>query len=459
MSLGLLLDISRQSFRALDAAMNVAGQNVANAETEGYSRRRLDLTSLEVYRGGSYQGKAGLVGAGVGIASFDRMRDSMLDHARWEARGTLHYADEQERVMRSVEALFPTGDASLQESVDQFWNAWSDLADHPTDVGVRHSLKGRAEALVSRLNAIDTGVDRIRRETNLAIEEKVTEANNLISLIGSLNAQIAHAQYGGHSDFAAMDRRDIALQRLSEMVPARFEEQIDGSTSVYIRGLQVVTQANTMLLSADLTGSSPQVTIGEPSIGFPSGLDTGEIGALLGPVYDDINNTRDKLNALTDTLVTEVNTLHQAGYGIDGTNGRDFFDPTGLAAGTIALSADVADPINIAASGDSAAQGDNSNALAIHDLRYALVMSGNSQNLSDYAVDIVSEIGSGVAAARARATGAEASVSGLDALADGVRKVNIDDEMVGLIKLQQAYAASARVLSTTDRMFEILLSI
>ncbi|MFT5143662.1 MAG: flagellar hook-associated protein 1 FlgK, partial [Thalassolituus oleivorans] len=166
MGLSLLLDISRQSFRALDGAMNVAGQNVANAETEGYSRRRVELSAVEVGSGKALSGQLGILGGGVGITGYNRVRDAMLDHARWESRSTLAYANEQGRVMHAVESLFPRGSGSLEESLDGFWNGWSDLADHPTDAGVRFALRGRADALVAKFHSVDQGLDRLKQEAS-----------------------------------------------------------------------------------------------------------------------------------------------------------------------------------------------------------------------------------------------------------------------------------------------------
>ncbi|MFT5498425.1 MAG: flagellar hook-associated protein 1 FlgK [Kiritimatiellia bacterium] len=174
---------------------------------------------------------------------------------------------------------------------------------------------------------------------------------------------------------------------------------------------------------------------------------------------DGIGTTRSDLNSLVSTLVAQVNAVHSAGYGADGSTGNDFFDAAGTTASSIDRSSDIDDPQAIAGSSSATAAGDNANALALHDIRYANVMGGGSQTMADNVVDIVSEVGASVVAARTRALGAESTVAGLDALAEGVSKVSIDDEMVTLIKLQQAYAASARVLSTSEEMFDLLLSI
>ncbi|MFT7550920.1 MAG: flagellar hook-associated protein 1 FlgK, partial [Rhodothermales bacterium] len=414
---------------------------------------------VEVGSGKALSGQLGILGGGVGITGYNRVRDAMLDHARWESRSTLAYANEQGRVMHAVESLFPRGSGSLEESLDGFWNGWSDLADHPTDAGVRFALRGRADALVAKFHSLDQGLDRLKQEASLTLGERVTEANQLLDQVGSLNVQIAHSVYAKNPDLGAMDQRDLSLQRLAELLPARFEEQSDGSTSVYLRGLQVVQVGHVTNLNLDKSGPDPQLTIGDAALAFPTGLDSGEIGALLGPVIDGIGTTRSNLNSLVSTLVAQVNAVHSAGYGADGSTGNDFFDAAGTTASSVDLSSDIDDPQAIAGSSSATAAGDNANALALHDIRYANVMSGGSQTMADNVVDIVSEVGASVVAARARALGAESTVAGLDALAEGVSKVSIDDEMVTLIKLQQAYAASARVLSTSEEMFDLLLSI
>ncbi|NNE70161.1 MAG: flagellar hook-associated protein FlgK [Rhodothermales bacterium] len=461
MGLNLLLDISRQSFRALDAAMNVASQNVANAETEGYHRRRVELTAIEMSpRGILGSGTIGPSAGGVQVSSYQRMRDAMLDHARWEARGGLNYANEQERIMSTVESLFPSGPSSLSQTVEQFFNGWADLSDHPTDNSVRLALLGRAETLAARMHTLDTGLDRMATETKFALNDRVDEANLLIDRVAQLNVTVAHARRSGNPDMGSEDALGVSLERLSELVPARFEAQDDGSTSVYIGGMRVVQLAETVPLTLDNTGTTPVLTFGDTNVNFPTGTDSGIIGALLGPSLSGVADARDKLNALAESIVTEVNALHSAGYGTDGGTGRDFFDPTGVSAGTIAVSSDVSgSPTAIAASSSADATGDNTNALDIHDLRFSQVMGSGTQTITDYAVDIATSVGSSVAAARARSVGAESTVAGLDALAKGVSSVSIDEEMVSLIQLQQAYAASARLLSVAEDMFSTLLAI
>lgn len=461
MGINLLLDISRQSFRALDAAMNVASQNVANAETEGYHRRRVELNAVEMSpRGILGASSTGPSGGGVTVSAYERLRDAMLDHARWEARGGLNYANEQERIMSTVEALFPSGAGSLTESVEQFFNGWADLSDHPTDNSVRLALLGRADSMAARMKSLDTGLNRMVTETKLALGDRVDEANLLIDRVATLNVAIAHGRRSGNPDMGSEDALGVALERLSELVPARFEAQSDGSTSVYIGGMRVVQLAEKIPLTLDLTGPDPELTLGDTGIAFPTSTDSGIIGALLGPALSGVQDARDQLNALASEIVTEVNTLHAAGYGTDGLTGRDFFDSTGLSAGTIGISSDVAgSPAAIAAGDSAAATGDNSVALDIHDLRFAQVMASGTQTISDYAVDIATGVGASVAAARSRAVGAESTVAGLDSLAKGISSVSIDDEMVSLIQLQQAYAASARLLSVADEMFSTLLSI
>ncbi len=461
MGIGLLLDITRQSFGALDAAMNVAAENIANAESTGFRRRRISLVGAGGATAGSNRSTISTpMGGGVRVTGYERMRDAMLDRARWEARGSMAFAAEQERVMSTVEVLFPGGTGSLAGLLDRFWDGWADVSDRATDVGSRLALTGRTEALTRKLKDLDRSLSRMESETKITLADSVKEANDLLTSVADANVRIANARRAGSPDFGSEDARDMSIQRLSELLPTRIEEMEDGSTSVYIRGINVVQLAYVTPLVFDPKGSPLQVGFGDTGVALSESTDSGEIGALLHPITTGIANARGKLDAMASALVTEVNALHKAGSGLDGVSGRDFFTATGLSAGTISIASGItSDPTTIAASGSTAAAGDNSQALAIQDLRYKTMMTSGQQTLADFTVDVGSEVGASVASARARALGSESTIAGLDAMAEGISGVSIDDEMIGLIKLQQAFAATAKLLQTADEMFSTLLSI
>ncbi len=224
--------------------------------------------------------------------------------------------------------------------------------------------------------------------------------------------------------------------------------------------MSVVQGESVFELNLDTSGPTPRVFFGDSNVEYnaPPG-DDGKLGAWLRMVNQTLPDTRQTLDAMTSALVTEVNALHSAGYGLDGGTGRDFFDAGALSTGSIRLSADVlADSQAIAASGDPAALGDSSVALAIAGLRTEPLIGG-VDTIESFATNLVADIGAGVQKASLQAVGHAAVVDHLAGMEQGVSGVSLDEEMTNLIQYQQAFAASARVLDTAQQMFDTLLAL
>ena len=133
MSISQLIEMSRRSFRTLDAAMNTVSQNIANVNTEGYTRRRVIMQADSLASPGIIMRTplGAATGAGVSIQTYERVRDGLLAVAGWDARTSLGAAQEDQRLLGALEGIFPVGEGSINDQLDSFWNAWADLADHP----------------------------------------------------------------------------------------------------------------------------------------------------------------------------------------------------------------------------------------------------------------------------------------------------------------------------------------
>lgn len=463
MSINQLFQLTRRSFQTLDAAMNVVGQNVSNAETEGYHRRRVTLEATDFVGRGIYSRStgSGAFGYGASIGSYDRVRDRLLSQATWEAKSGLGYAEEKNRIMSSVEALFPTGVGSLDDQLNDFWNAWSDLADNPLGTAERLNVRNQAETFADTLNRLDTDLTFLQTQTETDLSDGVDAVNDLLTRIADLNRTIAQADNQGTPDYAAQDARDLLVKDLSEYAPVRVSESGNDGYLITINGMAVVQGEVTTPLSLDLTGSTPALTFGDTGIALRTGgTEDGKFGAWMSALTEDLPDTRAALDEMANTLVTEINALHTGGYGLDGSTGIDFFDPTGVTAGTIRVSDDVlADANVIAASGDAAAEGDNAVALALADLRNAPLFNGGTDTAEDFAINLVSDIGAQVASTATTAEGQTGVVDYLTAIESGVSGVSIDEEMSRMIELQQAFAATARVLDTAQQMMATLLAL
>ncbi len=463
MSINQLFQLSRRSFQSLDAALNVVGQNVSNAGTEGYHRRRVTLEATDFVGRGIYSRASGpqAFGYGASIGTYERVRDHMLSSASWDARSDLGYAEEKNRILSSMEALFPTDSGSLDSQLNDFWNAWSDLADNPIGTAERLTVQSRAETFTDTLNRLDQDLSFLETQTESDLSGGIEAVNDILGRIAELNRNIAQADNQGTPDFSAQDTRDQLVKDLSEYVPVQVNDNGTGGYLVTLNGMAIVQGEIATPLSLDLSGSEPVISFGDTGVTLRTGgSNDGKFGAWMNTLTEDIPDTRAALDEMANTLVNEINALHATGYGLDGSTGINFFDPSGVTAGTISLSDEVlADANVIAASGDAAAEGDNTVALALADLRNAPLFNAGTDTAEDFAINLLSGIGAEVAATATQAESQTGVIDYLDAVESGVSGVSVDEEMTRMIELQQSYAATARVLDTAQQMMETLLSL
>src|SRR5690606_3225740 len=197
MSLNGLFQSGRRSIQVLEAAIQTTGQNIANANTEGYSRQRIGIRAESLTTRGLHARFAPhtFTGAGVSIRSFERVRDVLLDAAGRDARAGLGAAEEVGRAGTTLEGVFAAGTpGSLTESLPSFWNAFADAADRPADLNLRCVLQQRTDALAGTFHRLDDGLNRLAGETRKALADGVDRFNALTERIGALNAEIQAAR-------------------------------------------------------------------------------------------------------------------------------------------------------------------------------------------------------------------------------------------------------------------------
>lgn len=455
MSLSSLYNTARQSLLTFQAATSVTGQNIANVETPGYTRRRLALGTAPVAHGGVafHDPRLGVGGSVTGVA-LERVRSQVLDRAVRAGRAGSEGAGASAQLLATLEGqLAPDGGDSLLGAVSGFYDTWSAVADAPADRGPRDALLAAANHLSSTFNAADARLEAFAEAAQDELGTTVDRVNGLLAEIAAVNGALSSSDRQGVSDLNAQDRRDALLDELSGLVPIQARPEADGTVSVSFGGMVGVQGAEALPLR--LLGppdvSPPEVrAAGAPRPLALSSTEGGVLGAQLGLVRDALPAARDALDALTASVVADVNALHQAGTGIDGSTGLDLFDPAGTTAGSLRLSPTFPGPDALAASGSAGQTGDGSVAAQI-------------AGLGDTAYGSMADLLAGVGAqTRGALTAADANAAYAEhtsALRDGITKVSLDEEMTDLIRFQQAYAASARVLETADSLFDTLLAI
>nr|WP_272503916.1 flagellar hook-associated protein FlgK [Salinibacter ruber] len=356
-----MFDIGSTSLRAVGEKIDATSQNIANAESEGYRRRRVSLSSRSVAATGLYasNGAQDVTSSGVGVEQFERVRDGMLVAARNEARSSESAAREEGRVLGVLEGALATDtDAGLSASLQGLADGFSNLAINPDSQGVRESVLGRARQLTDTFGRLDQRLGELTTNTENALAGNVEKANGLLNKVASLNEQIENARAGGSPDYAAEDQRDQTVKELSKLLPVEAQENRSDGYTLTVDGMTVVQGTEATNLSVDQSGDTPAVEFGKTGVEFTPGAEGGgEIGAQARLLNDTLPGVQSDLDALADDVVKEVNAAHRKGADQNGDTGENFFvDKSGPSsentAGNIELNVD--GPKDIAAVATSA---------------------------------------------------------------------------------------------------------
>lgn len=466
-SIGGILNVARSALVAQQAAMQVTGQNIANASVDGYSRQ-----SIVLEPGVDERTAQGAFGTGVIMTNVTSARDALLSQDVRNYASPAAAFKERSSLLASIEGVLgEPSSTGLGNAMDAFWNSWSDLASNPGNPGAKTVVQQRGAQLATMFNSYSNQLSTIASSTRTNIASTVQQVGILTNQIASLNGQIVAVETNHTTANDLRDSRDRLIDQLSKLVPVTVFDHADGSNQVSLGGIPLVdgsssktlTLNNGVPLTVSVTGNNDAVN----NVG-------GKLGAMLDVVNNDISSVQSGLDTMASSLIDDVNALHFNGWSPPsgsagvwppavGQPGSQilFFDnsPGQKTAQNIHLSSAVAANADAIVTGNTLnARGDNSVALGIAALRnFMPSIPGNS--LSGTYSTIVST----VAGAKLAATDSSTVSSALEQQATQRKQsatgVNTDDELVQLMRQQQAYAAAAKVISTIDQMSQVLLSI
>ncbi len=453
-----LLDTARSALITHQLALSVTGHNVANVDTEGYTRQRLELGA----RLGSEQRPTG-IGAGVEAIGLQRLRMESFDRAYRREAGGLGESGQRSAQLGAVESLVAEpGDPGISDALDKFWSAWSDLGNEPAEESYRRTVLEAGDRVSARFNQLSGQFKAQREDLNTEVARVGGEVNNLAADLAELNGSIRSTELNGQVASDLRDRRDLLLDDLARLVDMRAAEDDQGVFRVWVGGRALVDGTVASQLSTTQAAAEDGTVLTQlnwSDTGHEFQVASGELGGLLD-VRDRVLPARlQELDQLADTLVAEVNRLHRAGTDLNGRAGREFFDPAGQGAAGLALSNWVSDePGRVVASADGG-QGNGEQATAIAQLAETRLSALAGLSLGEAWGTLVSRVGAEAQRAEADYTAQQAFVSELDNRRQSISGVNLDEELTMMLQQEQAYSAAARVISTADSMIQELLDL
>lgn len=312
-----LLNIGTKAMFANYAALQATSNNIANANTKGYSRQSVELASA----GGQFSG-AGFFGKGVDVTTVSRAHSEFLTREAASSRAVAAADQTRAEQLAQLEKIFDTGEAGIGHAAGQFLNAFVDVANNPQDLSARQVALARAEDVAARFRAAGEQIDAMQSAVTQDLKTSVAAINSLAARVADINSRIAVALGSGHTPNDLMDQRDQMISDISSYVQVTTLEADDGSISVFVGGGQrlVLGGEATTLVTVPDEFDPGIVRVGVANAGgataFPDNLITGgSIAGLLNFQQNDLKDARNLLGQMAAALAGRVN--EQQALGLD----------------------------------------------------------------------------------------------------------------------------------------------
>jgi flagellar hook-associated protein 1 FlgK len=482
-----LLGIGRSGLNASKKSLEVTGHNLSNVNTEGYSRQRvMQSTAIPISVGGYIQG------TGVKVDGVRRFNDEFIDKRLNNALANNSFYEARTENLGQVENIFNELDSDgLNQVLNKFFNSFRELANQPENETIRSVVRDNANLVVKDFRRIRGTLDTQSVNIDRKIENSVAEVNQLLHHIADLNGKITSIESAQGETGDLRDQRDIALRNLSENFKIhtyvdeknRFIITAQGIgtlvTGLHVQELGTMTR-NKNQSSNGMNGSVEIVLKDRPSQKITDQFKGGTLASIIKVRNDDLKKLQNDIDGIAYQFTTSVNTIHRQGFvnrpitiGADGkpsvidlkgpTTGLDFFkQPLSVeeAGNFIDLSDSVKkDLSNIAAALDPNAPGDNRVAIAISKLQHERISGEGSVTLEEQYLQTIGSIGLETGKARLDAEQASGILAQANSLRERLTGVSIDEETANMVRYQQAYQASAKIMQAADDMFKTVLEL
>lgn len=494
LGLNAALAMGAKSLSNQRIGVEVTGRNIANVNTAGASRQRVDINpdiSLTYTYGQQGTGSfvEGIQALRSKVIDASVVRESSLDgyYNTLESQTTLAQSALGESLSTSSTSNVAASSSGIQLAMNEFFDSWQALSTSPTSQAYRQQVLAKAQTLATDLNTANSRLISQRDDIATDAEAVANSINTISAAIANLNIQIVRSEANGGTANDLRDQRQLQLENLGALVNINVDSTTNANGTLIVTlastsGAGLVTLVNgaasgssatTQSLGTDYdpttnppltityTGGSPATTstIADSVAQTITGVLGGDIYSANIVIGSESNATGGgagmlgQLDDLAADLVSKINTQHALGYDNEATpqTGINFFTPANTRAANISVAAGIIADINTIAASNSSGRLDGSNATALANLR-------NDPTLLPAYQAIVSDIGQQVQEATQQAA-SQAIVSGaVKAQQDSVSGISLDEETTNLQMYQRAYEASARFITVIDQMLQRIIS-
>ncbi len=323
------IEMGKRSLMAQSSAINTAGHNISNADVEGFSRQRVQVRAFDpIYRPDlTRENTPGQLGQGVTVQSVERIRDEMLDKRIVAQSNKESYWATREKYYTMIENIYnEPSDVSVRTTMDKFWESWQELSQFPESTSARQGVVTRGESLINAIETKHTSLAGIGNLLNGDIEATVLQVNDFSKQIAALNTEIVKVKAMGDNPNDLLDRRDLLVEKLSQLINITTDTRDDDEFMVHVDG-HILVQGKISRQFAveplvENNGYSKVIWADTENDAFFSG---GTLGALIELRDVDIRQEVQNLDSMTMNFADLVNDIHRNAIGANNVTGLDFF--------------------------------------------------------------------------------------------------------------------------------------
>ncbi len=481
------LGLGLSGLEAQQVGLDTVGQNVANANTPGYSAERVNLSAVGVLQHlGLDQSPNAQPGSGVQVVSITQLSNAYLQQRSYTEQGSQGLLSAQQAGLQAVQQNFQEPSTNgLSGVLTQFWQSWSTLANNPADVPTRATLVQQASNLTSQLNQVSGSLAQLSQQTVQNVSLTLKQVNQDAKQIAALNQQIVGQAAGGKTVNALVDQRNQLVSQLSNQLGVNVGYNSNGTINVTSGGENLVSGISYQQLS--VTNSGPPYSLvwsQDQSTYQPA---SGQLGGMLDVVNSYVPSYSNQLDQVAQSLMGSVNNLMATGYDLHNNHGVPFF--LGSGASNIQVNPAIAsDPTLIAAAasptpaGSTATNQDGTIAADVGELPNSQTAAltvpaggwGAGASASAWSASgattttgpeadsaynqLVTNVGQANASVNTSYANQQAVTTNVNSALQSATGVDINQELTNMVMYQNAFDSAAKFISTVNTTLQTLIT-
>ena len=442
--------IGMEALDVSQGALNDTSNNIANANTPGYTREIPEISEMpETMSGGV------VAGGGVSLNGLQSVRDELLNLQIQQQTSAQSSADAESSALEQIQTNFSSSGNDIASTFAAFSSSLAQLSASPSSTAAQEGVISTGQNLAQSFNTTANSLTAEQSAMNTQVTQTVAQINSLTQQIAQLNGQVSQLTAAGQDGGTVEDQRDELVQQLSQLTGISVTQSNDGEVITTGNGTPLVMGDQSYSLQTTTGSDGMQHVLDSNGTDITTTLQGGQLGGSIQIRDQVIPGYLTQLNTLASQFASAFNAAQAKGFGSNGKAGQNFFSVPASGAGAAAgIAVSITDPSQIATSSDGTA-GSNGNVTNLSAALTNALPSGPAPSQA-YA-NLVFQVGNDASNASTQSTAIGQSILQLTNQQSSVSGVSIDEETTKLIQYQTAYEAAARIVSTIQQLGTVTL--